>query len=54
VHAQCHIPLKKVFVVLEDSLPGSLITGLSPISVPKTAVLYTSLEKYFTAFEMLN
>jgi hypothetical protein len=41
-------------MALEDFLPGSLMSGLSPISVLKVAVLYTSLEKYFTGFEMLN
>jgi hypothetical protein len=41
-------------MALEDILPGSLISGMSSISVLKAAALYMSLEKYFTGFEMLN
>jgi hypothetical protein len=41
-------PFQKVFMALEDFLPGSLTSGLSSISVLKAAGLFTYLEKYFT------
>jgi hypothetical protein len=40
-------PFQKVFMALEDFLPGSLISGLSPTSVLKAAVLFTSLEVFY-------